>query len=581
MNTDHETLSYIPSQFTEEGDSKVIGMSLVDTKEIYTTQEFFSCELEYSRLLKFFEEEFNKLNLQLTWMNVGDDVRGVALLILTRVWDKLIDVIENHQILTTRRRNCARRQLEEFINRLKSSEHHRIKLMDIDSGCMTSIDREQDNLIEFLDTKQRSTSKPHQTTKQKGFILLSEGKEVPNSFYRQLQILDETCFKNLGQIKEKHCNTYEFILENVREARIERLASTTSFFFKTDDYWNVATLTSAFNLYYFDPSGVHKATTILYYTNAGISFLRLALPNIISLGTHTMKLTKCSQSVLFMRQALVEAKLHCKETPCSEFNVEYYLSMKLCKGIETLELPPEVSDHRLESDMKIYQEELKSYLSQRKVVLDRIQSQSDNLTDHFAETEEKIIVAKGLIIKTLGMQFRNLDLSVAPYEKAIQNEIDNLSSINERCFVSANFSERSSLSVEFQKLLEFVRQQNSEVVQHLQDFKQSLIDQHKAISPKLGSRYYSQSYRGRISIIMVLCSIAALVFFAVFTKASDSAYKIREKLTPSEKEYQNLEYYMKRKSDSFWFTIVFQGLFNVFNLIDMVTMLIYWLTAGI
>lgn len=136
--------------------------------------------------------------------------------------------------------------------------------MDIDSNSMTSIDTHQVNLIVTLRDGHLENFQLLQKFENWPFIL-DENMSVYQKLRSVLKYLDSTCFWNLKQIQEKHCNTYEVMLKNVRGARTIKLAVTSLSVFKIEDTWSAIPLTYLFNLILFGYSEVHNAT-LLYTT---------------------------------------------------------------------------------------------------------------------------------------------------------------------------------------------------------------------------------------------------------------------------------------------------------------------------
>ncbi|WPK25273.1 hypothetical protein PUMCH_002584 [Australozyma saopauloensis] len=566
---------FLPDNIMEDCEIlKYISTTLSGGKKIYTTKEFFSCHLEYPRLLKHMESEISFLESAIHLMNYDDEVKTAALFILNKKRDQLEQVIKNHKNLSIRRRNCAAEQLTEVSAAFKSSDHHRIQLMEIDSGRTTLIDMKQHDLLNTL--LPPAISDLDELIKQNWLILWNESKDDHNALNKELRTLDYLCSKTLEEIKEKHCNTYDVILEKLRKARTKRLGQTRAFVFKTENYWTATTLFCLFRLWMFESFEPYRAITILYYISVGIICLRLFVPSFIIWANFCRRMNECSEAILYIAEALVEARLHYEGTACSEFNVKYYLSMESCKETELHKLPTEVLDQLRDSDKRKYKTSLSAYLSLQDATFAGIQAESVKLTGRVADIKEKIIKAKGLNGESWHMQIRELNLSIESYEEAIQWEIDRLSSMKMEYFSSTGFSRESLLMTEFQSHLELMRQQNSEVVRQLLEFKQSLIDRHEPIIPKLRRWYYLESFRGRISTSMLFCSGAVLLLFAVFRTGLRDSNDIREKLIHTEKMSLNLEVSFMTASVSTWIIIVFQGVFHILHLIDCVLVCYDW-----
>lgn len=507
-----------------------ISNTVHDNKKMYTVQEFFSCELEYSIVLEFLQKELNAFGLRYLLQNPSGEAEKAACFLLKDKRELLEQLFKNHQNLSIKRRNCAASRIFEFSEVLKSSDHHQILLMDVNSDSMSFIDENQKRIIRAFragEYKYKSSKSDDEILDLK-VELSKENQELFETINKFFTSLDKTSSLNLNQIMEKQCNTYEFLLENVRDARTKRSAETSTLVSKIKKCGKLETFAIVFKLIPFESSEVYKTLAILYYIIAAVNFARKIGPGALSWVHFTLHSKRCCQADLFLEKALVVVKRHIGNAS-SEFNVTFYIPMELCNSTEYLKLPTEVLYQLPVSDAKKYYEVAASFCSQRDIAFDGIQDESDMMTVDFTKSERDIMESKKSSSKTWKMLFRSLDLRVEPHGKVIQSKIDRLSLENKR-FDCKNFSAKSLQTPGFRTHLEFVSRKNREVITRLLKFKLNFVHRRGAISPNLRHRYILEYIQGRLSGAMDFSSEIVLSLYPIFVIALRLVNEFKKRL---------------------------------------------------
>ncbi|WPK27142.1 hypothetical protein PUMCH_004517 [Australozyma saopauloensis] len=546
-----------------------ISKTVHDNKKMYTVQEFFFCELEYLTVLKYLQKGLDTFELDLLLRNPSSEAKEAACALLSDKREFFEQLVKSHQDLSIQRRNCAASRISEYSEVLESPEHHQILLMDVNSDSMSFIDKNQKGIIRALGAGEykHKSSKNAEELSDFGIYLLTENEELYNAITKLFGDLDSICLLSLSKIMEKQCNTYEFLLENVRDARTKRSAETSTLVSKIKKCGKLETFTIVFKLIPFESSEVYKTLAILYYIIAAVNFARKIGPGALSWVHFTLHSKRCCQADLFLKKALVVVKRH-KGNASSEFNVKFYIPMELCNSTEYLKLPTKVLYQLPVSDVETYYEVAASFCSQRDIAFDGIQDESDMMTVDFTESERDIMESKKSSSNTWNMLFRSLDLRVEPHGSVIQSKIDRLSLENKR-FDCKNFSAKSLQTPGFRTHLEFVSRKNREVITRLLKFKLNFVHRRGAISQNLRHRYILEYIQGRLSGAMDFSSEIVLSLYPIFVIALRLVNEFKKKTTLNEIECLDLEYSKGSAAFFSWLILVFEGVFCLAFIINM------------
>ncbi|WPK25117.1 hypothetical protein PUMCH_002466 [Australozyma saopauloensis] len=530
-----------------------ISKTIHGNMKMYTVEEFFSCELEYSSILEYLQGELD--NFEPKFQNPSDVAKKASHLLLTAKRKEFEQIVKNHQNLSIGRRNCAASNIFKYSEVLKSTEHHRIQLMDVNLDSTS-----------FIDERQRSAGNPNfessqSNEKRRDFrrALNEEDAMAHKSITALFKKLDIICLSSLNQVMEKHCNTSKFLLEIVRDARTKRLATTSPLISEIVEKWKWETIAVAYELYASETPAAYKSSTILYYIIGFVNFARMFGPGALSWVYYFFHYNRCCRAAIFLEKLLVEVEPY-KSEAFSEFNVQNYTSMALCENTEHSKLSTEVLDKLLDSDVKTYNDFVAPDLSQREIAFERIQKESNKMKAVSTKFERDIIESKISSSNSWNMLVWNFDLSVEPHATIMQSQIDRLISLNKQ--IGCNrFSEKSLQMPEFCSHLEFVRWQNSEVPRQLLRFKVNFIHRRDAISLNLRHQYVLEYIRCRAAAVMDFCSRIVLWLYPIFSGVLQKANEIKKKTNPSEIECLRLEFSKSSAPFFSWLIIIFGGTF--------------------